>query len=51
MVLFYKLNSDADVLVTVLRLHFDPGLEITKRSEDAAKTKNAEIVALIPDSE
>ena len=51
MVPFYKLNSDADALVTVLGLHFDPDLEIAKRSEDAAKTKDAEIVALLPDSE
>jgi hypothetical protein len=51
MVPFYKLNSDADALVTVLGLHFDPDLEIAKRSEDAAKTKDAEIVGLLPDSE
>ncbi|MBD2742270.1 DUF5331 domain-containing protein [Coleofasciculus sp. FACHB-1120] len=42
---------NADALITVLGLHFDPDLEIAKRSEDAVKKKDTEIVALLADSE
>ncbi len=50
MVPFYRLNSDPDILVDVLGLNFDPDLEVVKRSEDAAKPKDAEIARLMPDS-
>lgn len=50
MVPFYQLNSDADVIVNVLGLNFDPDLEIAKRSEQAAQTQDAEVSHLLPDA-
>jgi hypothetical protein len=51
MVPFYQLNSDADKLVEVLGLNFDPEKELAKRSEQSTQPQDAEIIALLPDSE
>jgi len=52
MVPFYQLNSDADKLVEVLGLNFDPDMELAKRSEKSAKikTQEAEASRMLPDS-
>ncbi|MBD2577658.1 DUF5331 domain-containing protein [Oscillatoria sp. FACHB-1406] len=55
MIPFYKLNGDADKLVEVLGLHFDPDIELAKRSEETAQNRaNAskiEVIGLLPDDE
>lgn len=51
MVPFYQLNPDADTLINVLGLNFDPEQELAKRSEAAAQTTDAEVIGLLPDAE
>ncbi|MEW6494800.1 MAG: DUF5331 domain-containing protein [Cyanobacteriota bacterium] len=51
MVPFCQLNSDAEKLVDVLGLNFDPEKELVKRAEQSAQTQEAEIVHLLPDSD
>jgi hypothetical protein len=46
---FCKLNSLDESLIEVLGLDFDPDIELKKRTEEAAKTQEAEIVPLLTD--
>ena len=39
------------MLVEVLGLNFDPEKELVKRREQATQPQEAEIIALLPDSE
>lgn len=50
---FCQLNSDANKLVDLLGLHFDPDVELEKRAVELAVTQEAEIIPslLDPDTE
>ncbi|HEY9650958.1 MAG TPA: DUF5331 domain-containing protein, partial [Coleofasciculaceae cyanobacterium] len=51
MVPFCQLNSDAEKLIDVLGLNFDPEMELAKRGERTTQTQEAEIIPLLPDSD
>ncbi len=51
MVPFCRLNPDAEKLIDVLGLNFDPEKELVKRAEQSAQTQEAEIIHLLPDSD
>lgn len=48
---FCQLNPDADKLVTILGLHFDPDIELEKRTTELSATQEAEIVSLLSDTD
>lgn len=48
---FCELNSDANKLVDLLGLHFDPVIELEKRAVEAAKTQEAEIIPFLSDAD
>ncbi|GAC1489541.1 MAG: hypothetical protein NVS2B14_00890 [Chamaesiphon sp.] len=48
---FYQLNSDADKLVDILGLNFDPDMELAKLSgKNKIKAQDAEASRLLPNS-
>jgi hypothetical protein len=48
---FCQLNSDAEKLIDLLGLNFDPSFELEKRAAEAAASQEAEIIPLLTDAD